>query len=103
MKSSFLPGCAHMQARKARRFASFCQSSPGHLPEQRALAVHDLVVRERQHEVLAVGVEQRPKVSFVVVVGAGAPGRGRSTASVSCIQPMFHLKPKPSPPSWTGA
>ena len=22
--------------------------------------------------------------------------------SVSCMKPMFHLKPKPSPPSWTG-
>ncbi len=29
----------------------------GHLAEQRTLAVHDLVVRQRQHEVLGVGVE----------------------------------------------
>jgi hypothetical protein len=28
-----------------------------HLADQRALAVHHLVVRQRQHEVLAVGVE----------------------------------------------
>ena len=29
MNSSCLPGCAHMYARKARTFASFCQWSPG--------------------------------------------------------------------------
>ena len=29
-----------------------------HLAEQRALAVHHLVVAERQHEILAEGVEQ---------------------------------------------
>ncbi len=31
----------------------------GHLREQRPLAVHDLVVRERQHEVLVPGVDER--------------------------------------------
>ena len=29
MKSSFFPGCAHMYAYSARRFASCCQRSPG--------------------------------------------------------------------------
>ena len=29
MNRSFLPGCAHMYAYSARRFANFCQRSPG--------------------------------------------------------------------------
>ena len=29
MKSSFLPGCAHMYAYSERRLANFCQRSPG--------------------------------------------------------------------------
>ena len=33
---------------------------------QRSLAVHDLVVRERQHELLAVGVHQRERDLVVV-------------------------------------
>ena len=40
-----------------------------HLPVQRALAVHDLVVRERQDEVLAEGVHQA-EGQLVVVVAA---------------------------------
>ena len=38
----------------------------GHPPEQRALAVHDLVVRERQDEVLVPGVDQREGQLVVV-------------------------------------
>ena len=29
MNMSFLPGCAYMYAYSKRRFANFCQSSPG--------------------------------------------------------------------------
>ena len=38
----------------------------GHLAQQRALAVHDLVVADRQHEVLAPGVHQRERHLVVV-------------------------------------
>ena len=38
-----------------------------HLAEQRTLAVHHLVVRERQHEVLGVGVEAAEREPIVVV------------------------------------
>ena len=38
----------------------------GHLPEQRALAVHDLVVGERQDEVLVPGVDHREGQLVVV-------------------------------------
>jgi hypothetical protein len=41
----------------------------GHLADQRALAVHHFVVRERQHEVLGEGVEQA-EGQLVVVVAA---------------------------------
>jgi hypothetical protein len=71
-----------------------------HLVEQRALAVHDLVVRERQHEVLGERVDERERELVVVV--AAVDRVARSSASVSCIQPMFHLKPKPRPPSTVG-
>ncbi len=39
----------------------------GHLAQQRALAVHDLVVADRQHELLGVGVHQRERRLVVVV------------------------------------
>ena len=39
----------------------------GHLLEERALAVHDLVVREREHEVLAEGIDA-PERQLAVVV-----------------------------------
>ena len=39
-----------------------------HLAEQRALAVHDLVVRERQHEILVKGVEHAERELVVVVL-----------------------------------
>src|SRR6478735_6326396 len=54
MKSSCLPGCAHMVAR--------------YLAQQRALAVHHLVVADRQYEVLAPGVHQRERHLVVVVL-----------------------------------
>ena len=69
MNSSFLPGCAHMNAYSARRFARFCQRVARHLVDQRALAVHDLVVRQRQDEVLRERVDERER-QLVVVVAA---------------------------------
>jgi hypothetical protein len=39
----------------------------GHLGEQRTLAVHDLVVRDRQDEFLAPGVHERERDELVVV------------------------------------
>ncbi len=39
----------------------------GHLADQRALAVHDLVVGERQHEVLAEGIPEREGEGAVLV------------------------------------
>ena len=59
MNSSFLPGRVNMYASSSRRFASFCQSSPGIFAKQRALQVHDLVVRQRHDEALAVLVQHR--------------------------------------------
>ena len=41
---------------------------PGHLAEQRALAVHHLVVRERQHEILGEGVPEAEGQAAVVVL-----------------------------------
>ena len=72
-----------------------------HLRQQRALAVHDLVVRERQDEVLVPRVDER-RTSARGGGSGGGSGRAGSSSSVSCIQPMFHLKPKPSPPRYVG-
>ena len=69
----------------------------GHLAQQRSLAVDDLVVAERQHEVLAGRVD-RAERDLAVVPAAVDRVASRSTASVSCIQPMSHLNPNPSPP-----
>ena len=45
MNSSCLPGCAHMNAKYARSVAELLPVVAGHLAQQRALAVHHLVVR----------------------------------------------------------
>ena len=52
-----MPGCANMYEYSRRRLANFCQRSPGILSQQRALAVHDLVVRQRQDVVLVERVQ----------------------------------------------
>ena len=67
-----------------------------HPAQQRAFAVHDLIVGERQDEVLVMVIEHR-EGEFVLMILA----MNRVVAevrSVSCIQPMFHLNENPSPP-----
>jgi hypothetical protein len=46
----------------------------GHARQQRTLAVHDLVVRDRKHEVFAESVDEAEGDLAMVVTGAGAPG-----------------------------
>ena len=72
-----------------------------HLAEERAFAVDDLVVRERQHEVLVEGVEHAERELAVVILAVDRD-RAACTRSVSCIQPMSHLRPKPRPPTYVG-
>ena len=57
MKSSFLPGWPHMSTQQRAQVGEALPVVAGHLAQQRALAVHDLVVRERQHELLGVLVQ----------------------------------------------
>ncbi len=59
MNSSFLPGCAVMNARNQRKLARCLPLVARHLREQRTLAVHDFVVRDRQHELLGPRIHER--------------------------------------------
>ena len=61
----------------------------GHAAEDRALAVHDLVMRERQDEVLGERVVQTEQDLAVMVLAVDRILA--DVSSVSCIQPMFHL------------
>ena len=66
MNSSCLPGWAHIQPNRARRLASCCQRSPGILPRSDPLPCTTSSWRQRQHEVLAEGVEEAERELVVV-------------------------------------
>ena len=94
MKSSFLPDGPH-EAEIGAQVGELLPAVAGHLGQQRALAVHDLVVRQRQHEVLAErvdGCRNRARRGG----GGGAPGRAacRRACRASSHVP-FHRKPRP--------
>jgi len=68
----------------------------GELPQERGFPVHDLVVREREHEVLVPGVdEENVSASWCQRRWTGSCA---TYPRVSCIHPMFHLNVKPRPP-----
>ena len=64
---SFLPGCASLVTDQQPVIPQLAPLVARHLVEQRALAVHDLVVRERQDEVLRERVHERERDQVVVV------------------------------------
>ena len=66
---------------------------------QRAFAVHHFIVRQRQDEIFGEAEYSMRKVSMVVVILAMDGIVLRNSFSVSCIQPMSHFMPKPSPPT----
>ncbi len=66
MKSSFLPGCAHMRPIVGAQRGELLPRVARHPRDQRALAVHDLVVRERQHEVLGERIHEAERDLVVV-------------------------------------
>ena len=61
MNISFLPGMRVHEAVERAQRRGLLPVVAGHLAEHRALAVDDLVVRERQDEVLVERVEQRER------------------------------------------
>ena len=65
-EEQLLAGLGELYPNSSRRLANFCHSSPAIFAEEGALAVYDLVVRQGQDEVLAVGVD-RPECQPVVV------------------------------------
>src|SRR3954462_3628822 len=100
MNRSFLPGCDHMYAYSERRFANFCQRSPGILfsSEPFPCTTSSCESGSTKFSLNAYMSEN---------VGGGwwkrrYTGSFWKYVSVSCIQPMFHLKPKPSPPRYVG-
>ena len=58
----------------------------GHLVDQRALAVHDFVVRQRQHEILGERIPDRERQPVVVVAG-DRPGPARSSRACRASSP----------------
>src|SRR3989442_10325946 len=68
----------------------------GHLGEERTLAVHDLVVRERQHEVLRPGVQEAER-QLVVAAFSVDPVPGPIVEGVG-PPPPGPLEPPTAPP-----
>ncbi len=66
MNSSFLPGWAHMYAEERSGGSRAAASGRRASSQQRALAVHDLVVGERQDEVLVQRIDEREGQLVVV-------------------------------------
>ena len=62
------PGMRPHEAQVGAQIGQLLPTVAGHLAEQRALAVDHLVMRQRQHEVLAVGVHHREGHLVVVVL-----------------------------------
>ena len=71
---------------KGSQVGELMPSVAGHLVEHRALAVNDLVVGEREHEVLVPGVK-KPESQVVLVVPADKAGRSRSTGACRASSP----------------
>ena len=69
MNSSFLPGMGPHVGVEGAQVGVLLPVVAGHPRQQRALAVHHLVVRERQHELLGERVDQA-EGQLVVVVAA---------------------------------
>ena len=68
MNSSFLPGCAVHVGQKRARVGEPLPLVARHLVEQRPLAVHHFVVRNRQHEILGERIQQAERDVVVVVL-----------------------------------
>ena len=71
-EAELLARMRHHEAVERAQILEFCVVFAGHLVDERALAVHDLVVRQRQDEILGVGIGHR---EGQVVVAALAPER----------------------------
>ena len=66
MKSSFLPGPREHVREQQTQVRELLPFVAGHLVRERALEVHDLVVRQRHDEPLAVLVEHRERELVVM-------------------------------------
>src|SRR3981189_3081079 len=100
MKRSCLPGNDHMKASSARTVARCCHGSPGTFD-----------TRDRLPCTTSSWLIGRTKFSLQAYTAANVIWlwcHWRCTGSllrytrVSCIQPMFHLKPKPRPSAYVG-
>src|SRR5262249_48364522 len=66
-EEKFLPRIAPHESKVSAKGCEFLPVVAGHLPEERAFAVHYLVMGERQHEILGEGVEQAESDVVVMV------------------------------------
>ena len=85
-----------MNAYSARRFASCCQRSPGIFDSIEPLPCTTSSCESGRMK-FSVNAYTSENVSSWWCQRRWI-GSCSKYASVSCIQPMFHLKPKPSPP-----
>src|SRR6185437_8508269 len=96
----FLPGWVHMYPSRRRRFANFCHSSPLILPNSEPLPCTTSSCESGSTK-FSVKAYQRLKVSALCWY-LRRTGSVWKYLSVSCIQHMFHFRPKPRPPRYVG-
>ena len=77
----------------AREFFFICS---GHLVYQRALAVHDLIVRNRQNEILRKSVKKRKRYQIVIVFSRQTVKRGVAENVVHPAHVPFEIETESS-------
>ena len=90
----------HVARSSERRFASCCQRSPGIFRSSEPFRTRPRRARAAARS--SPCTRRSSRTSTRCGGRAGTPGRRVKYPSVSCIQPMFHLNPKPSPPRYAG-
>jgi len=101
MNNSFLPGWAHMYPSSRRRLANFCHSSPGHLADQRALAVDHFVMGNRQYKVLGELVPDAEGELVVLVFAEYGFGLEVGQGVMHPSHVPFHAEPEAAQVCWT--
>src|SRR6185369_1238577 len=100
MNNSFFPGCDHMYENSSRRLANFCQTSPGILLSSDPLPWTDSSCESGRTK-FSLNAYSPRKVSWLWW-NLRNTGSFDMYDSVSCIQPMSHFNPNPSPPRYVG-
>ena len=92
MKEQLLPRVRPHPAEEQAQVGELLPAVAGHLGDERALAVHHLVVRQRQHEALGEGVPERERELVVVVAAVDRIVRGEVERVVHPAHVPFHVE-----------